>query len=79
MQFVYTAGAYKCYRGYEFVNFKPTNITDKATETLLLLNKEFKKVENEKEVRKEAPKEVLIVPRETITLKNKGGRPRKVH
>jgi len=43
------------------------------------LNKEFKKVENEKEVRKEAPKEVLIVPRETITLKNKGGRPRKVH
>ena len=74
MQFIYTKGNYREYRGYCFLNGKPTTITDKATETLLLLNKEFKKVEDEKEV-KETPKEVLG----TITLKNKGGRPRKVH
>ena len=74
MQFIYTAGKYKCYRGYEFVNFKPVTVTDKATETFLLINPEFRKVENEKEI-EETPEKVLG----TITLKNKGGRPRKVH
>ena len=76
MQFIYTKGPYREYRGYAFCNGNPTTVTDRATETLLLINPDFRKVEDEKKV-KETPKEVLG----TITLASikKAGRPRKVH
>jgi hypothetical protein len=74
MRFVYTGGPYKEYRGYVFANGKAVTIKDSTTETLLQLNKDFRRIEDEKEIRQETPKEVLG----TITLKNKGGRPRKV-
>lgn len=74
MRFVYTKGPYLEYRGHVFCNGNPVTILDKHTETLLQLNPDFRKVEDEKEIQ-EAPKEVPKEITGTLTLKRKPGRP----
>lgn len=88
MQFIYTKPEYREYRGHVFFGGKPVTILDGHTETLLRLNPDFKVVDVVESGHRHYTVEVVpvIVPRETttglhnreiLTVKNKGGRPKK--
>lgn len=42
MKYVYTGGPYREFRGYVFCNYRPTLISDKATEDALSRKEDFK-------------------------------------
>lgn len=63
-----------------FFGGNPVTILDEHTETLLKLNADFRMVTDEKELQTKAPEaHKELYKREILTVKNKGGRPRKVH
>ena len=64
VQYVYTAGQYTEFRGYPFVNGKPTTVNDRATAEALDKRPEFK--------RYEPPQDVPAVIRRRILTAKRG-------
>ena len=79
MQFIFTAGRYREFRGYIFANGHAVTINDDCTEQLLLKMSDFRKVEDEKteEATHEDKPRNAEAPQEKVLKKL--GRPRKVH
>ena len=70
MKFIYTGGPYTEFRGYVFVNGKPTTISDRATLDALALRQDFKQYVEPVASPVVAP--AVVQQRKKLRLPNKG-------
>ena len=63
LQYVYTEGPYTEFRGYAFVNGKPTTVTDNATLEAIAKRADFKLHEAPKPVPAPAQRPILTLRR----------------